>query len=122
MEIIGQILILAGAGLFAIAGVGLFRFYDTYTRISAVGTAGGLGIALVVLGALLIQPSIGDGVKVVFIVLFQLTTSAVATSAMARAAYLARSPLRNLTFDELTPTEPDPPPEPTDQRMDAPAD
>lgn len=106
-EIIGQIFILAGVGLFAVAGVGLFRFYDVFTRISAVGTAGGLGIGLVVVGALAIQPGLADGIKVVAIVAFQLTTSAVATSAMGRAAYLSRSPLRRLTFDELTPTEPD---------------
>lgn len=104
-EILGQVFILAGTGLFAIAGVGLFRFYDVYTRISAVGTAAGLGIGLVVVGALAVQPGLADGVKVAAIVAFQLTTSAVATSAMGRAAYLSRCQPLRLTFDELSPTE-----------------
>ncbi|HLS15769.1 MAG TPA: monovalent cation/H(+) antiporter subunit G [Beutenbergiaceae bacterium] len=109
-SILGQILILAGAGLFVIAAVGLLRFPDVYTRISAVGTAAGLGIGLVVVGALAVQPGLADGVKVVAIVVFQLCTSAVATSAMGRAAYLARSPLNRITFDELTDPDQAPPP------------
>ncbi|MGC0144413.1 cation:proton antiporter [Pseudactinotalea sp. Z1732] len=106
-EIIGQVLILAGTVLFAVAGLGLFQFFDVYTRISAVGTAAGLGVALVVVGALCLQPGLSHTVKVAAIVVFQLTTSAVATSAIARAAYLSRAPLRRLSFDQLTPTEPD---------------
>ena len=106
-EIVGQVFILLGVVLFATAGIGLFRFYDVYTRISAVGTAAGLGIALVVIGALCIQPGVTNAVKVVFIVFFQLTTSAVATAAIARSAFLSQAPLRRLIFDELTPTEPE---------------
>lgn len=109
-DILGQILILIGAALFAFAGLGLLRLPDVYTRISAVGTAGGLGLALVVIGALAIQPAVADAVKVVAIVVFQLTTSAVATSAIGRAAYLARSPLNRITFDELTDPEEAPSP------------
>jgi len=105
-EIVGQVFILAGTVLFATAGIGLFRFFDVYTRISAVGTAAGLRIVLIVLGVLCIQPGVTNAVKVAFIVIFQLTTSAVATSVIARSAYLSQAPLRRLAFDELTTTEP----------------
>lgn len=105
-DVLGQVLVLAGVVLFAVAGVGLFRFPDVYTRISAVGTAAGLGIGLIVVGALALQPGLASGIKVLGIVVFQLTTSAVATSAMGRAAYLARSPINRITFNDLTASEP----------------
>ncbi|HLS24547.1 MAG TPA: monovalent cation/H(+) antiporter subunit G [Beutenbergiaceae bacterium] len=105
-DVVGQVFILAGVVLFAVAGAGLFRFPDVYTRVSAVGTAAGLGIGLIVVGALALQPGLASGIKVLGIVIFQLSTSAVATSAIGRAAYLARSPINRVTFNELTATEP----------------
>lgn len=106
VAIVGQVLIVAGAVVFATAALGLFRFFDTYTRVSAVGTAGGFGVSLVVVGALLVQPGLPDAIKVVAIVALQLATSAVATAAIARSAYLTKVPLRRMTFDELTPQDP----------------
>ncbi|CAN3127527.1 cation:proton antiporter [Mycobacterium sp. smrl_JER01] len=99
---IGNITIVLGALVFATAALGLVRFPDAYTRISAVGTAGGIGIVLVVGGALLHQPNFADLVKVLVIVAVQLTTSAVGSMAIARSAYLSHTPVLNLRFDELT--------------------
>jgi multicomponent Na+:H+ antiporter subunit G len=102
MTVAGNILIVLGAVVFGTAALGVLRFPDTYTRISAVGTAGGLGIILVVSGALLLQPSMPNLVKVVVIIVVQLATSAIGSMALARSAYLARAPLRRRRFDELT--------------------
>lgn len=90
LEIIGQILALIGAAIFVVAAVGLSRFKDPYSRISAVATAAGLGVAFVTVGAVLIDPSVDAVVKVVLAVILQLLTSAVAAIVIARAALGSR--------------------------------
>lgn len=89
-EIIGGVLAVLGAVVFAAAGIGLHRFPDTYMRISAVGTASGLGISLVTMGAALVHPRPGTVVVAVIAILFQLVTVAVATIMVARAAANSR--------------------------------
>ena len=98
---VGDALIIIGALVFATAALGLLKFPDAYSRVSAVGTAGGLGIVLVVLGALVLQPGVADAVKVVIIIILQLVTSAVGTMAIARSAVLIHTPFYRLHFDEL---------------------
>lgn len=100
--VIGNITIVLGAIVFATAALGVLRFPDVYTRISAVGTAGGVGIVLVVGGALLQQPNFADLIKVLVIVGVQLSTSAIGSMAIARSAYLVRTPVLHLQFDELS--------------------
>ncbi|MCP3425660.1 monovalent cation/H(+) antiporter subunit G [Rothia sp. AR01] len=102
LSITGQVAIVAGTLIFAVAALGIVRFPDAYTRISAVGTAGGLGITLVIAGAVLLQPTVPDLVKAILAIALQLATSAVGTMAIARSAFLVRSPLRRLRFDELS--------------------
>lgn len=94
LKIAGQVLIVLGAGLFSTAGLGLLRLRDVYGRSSAVATAAGLGISLILVGAFLMQPSLAGAVKLVVAVLLQLATSAVGSMAIARAAYLTGSPLQ----------------------------
>ncbi|WP_066906735.1 cation:proton antiporter [Millisia brevis] len=101
MSVVGNILVVAGALIFATAALGLVRFPDAYTRVSAVGTAGGVGIVLLVSGALVIQPSVPNVAKVVVIVLLQLATSAVGSMAIARSAYLTGVRMTRWSYDEL---------------------
>lgn len=101
LDVVGQVLVVLGALVFVTAALGVVRFPDAYTRISAVGTAGGAGIVLVVVGALLLQPGVSDTVKVVVIVALQLATSSIGTMAVARSAYLAGTPLRRTRYDDL---------------------
>lgn len=86
LEIVGHALALSGAAIFVVAALGLRRFPDPYSRISAVATAAGLGVAFVTVGALLIQPSVSSLVKVILAVALQLLTSAVAAIVIGRAA------------------------------------
>lgn len=104
LEIAGQIFVVAGALIFLTAALGVVRFPDAYTRISAVGTAGGAGIVLVVIGAFLTIPTAIDGAKVVAILGLQLATSAVGSMAIARAARLTHTPMTT-TYDELAPDD-----------------
>ncbi|MFO7690731.1 MAG: monovalent cation/H(+) antiporter subunit G [Cryobacterium sp.] len=101
LEIIGQVLIILGGIIFVTGALGIIRFPDAYTRASAVGTAGGLGVMFVVTGALLMQPTVTDTLKVVLIVVLQLATSAIGIIAVARSAYLVGVPLARRAFDDL---------------------
>ena len=83
---IAYVLIFCGVVVFAGAGVGVLRFRDAYMRASAVGTAAGLGIALITIGAVLTMPTPENLVKAVVAVVLQLATSAVGTTIIARAA------------------------------------
>lgn len=93
LPILGQVLMIAGALLFATAGLGLLRLRDAYARSSAVATAAGLGVSLIVLGALLFQLTPENALKTALAVLLQLATSAIGSMAIARSAYLVGSPL-----------------------------
>lgn len=102
-DIAGTVLAILGALVFATAALGVLRFPDAYMRVSSVGTAGGLGIMLVITGALLMQPSISNLIKVLLILIIHLLSSAVGTMAIARAAHLTGTPMERCSFDELNP-------------------
>lgn len=85
----GNIAILVGSAIFVLAAVGLLRFRDVYSRISAVATAGGLGVVLVCGGAALLQPAVDSFVKVAVAIVLQLLTSAVGAIVISRAAVLS---------------------------------
>lgn len=121
-QITGQIVVVVGALIFATAALGVLRFTDPYTRISAVGTAGGIGIILVVAGALLYQPSVPDLIKVLLIIFLQLGTSAVGTMAIARASYLTGTQMRPGYFDELAEDSDQPPQLKNSDQSDRPVD
>lgn len=101
LDLAGKLAIIAGALIFATTALGLLRFFDPYSRISALGTAGGLGITLIVIGALLMQPSASNAVKALFIIILHLVTSAVGTMTIARASYLSGVPVGRSQFNEL---------------------
>lgn len=101
LVIIGNVLVLAGVLVMAGAAIGLFKFTDTYQRISAVGTAAGLGISLIVVGVFLTTPSWPNFFKVLIILFLQLATSSIGTMAIARSAYLTGSKMQPGYFDHL---------------------
>lgn len=89
LTVIGNIAILAGSAIFVLAAVGLLRFRDVYGRISAVATAGGIGVILICGGTALLQPSVDTTIKVVIAIVLQLLTSAVGAMTIARASVLS---------------------------------
>lgn len=100
-DVVGTVVVLIGALVFASASLGIVRFPDVYTRVSAVGTAGGLGIIMVITGALLHQPSVPNLVKVIIIIGLQLGTSAIGTMAIARSSYLSNVRMNPGYYDDL---------------------
>ncbi|WP_062381419.1 cation:proton antiporter [Demequina pelophila] len=101
LEIVGQVVIVLGGLVFLSAALGVIRFPDPYTRTSAVGTAGGIGIVLVTVGCLLVHPSVSDTIKVIAIVVLQLATSAVGSIAIARSAFITHTPMYGPAFTDL---------------------
>ncbi|MDO5633839.1 MAG: monovalent cation/H(+) antiporter subunit G [Micrococcus sp.] len=100
-SIIGLVLVVLGTLVFLTAALGLLKFTDPYTRISAVGTAGGVGIILVITGALLQMPTLMNVIKVALIIVLQLGAAAVGTMAVARSAYLTNVRMKPGHFDDL---------------------
>lgn len=88
LEVLGQIFLLAGALVFILAAIGLITLFDPYTRTSAVATAAGVGVSFIVVGVVLIDPSVSNTIKGVLAIALQLVTSAVGSMAIARGAVL----------------------------------
>lgn len=96
-----NITIIAGALLFASAALGVIRFPDVYTRMSAVSTAGGAGIILIITGSLLTQLTLTNVIQAIVIIVLQLVTSAIGSISIARAAYLIRTEPNPCFFNEM---------------------
>ena len=91
-----------GVVLFLIAALGLLRFPDPFSRLTAVTKSGTLGICLVLLGVLVLAPTPANLVKVLLAVALQLITSPVAGFALSRASFRADAPLPpGMQYDEL---------------------
>src|SRR5690606_27824523 len=87
LDLAGNILAVFGSLVFASAALGLVRFPDTYTRLSAVGAAGGLGIILIVTGVVLYDPSPTGFILLLLIIGLQLSASSIGSIAIGRSAY-----------------------------------
>ncbi|MFJ6281316.1 monovalent cation/H(+) antiporter subunit G [Arthrobacter subterraneus] len=92
-RVVGYATLVTGVLFFAVAALGLARFPDVYTRLSAVTKAATLGVCLVLVGVVLVDPSWRSAVAVVVAVALQLVTSPVGGFALGRAAYRAGVPL-----------------------------
>lgn len=100
--IIGTILIVLGTAAFVSAAIGVLRLPDLYSRISAITTAAGIGIALIVLGVVLHEPGGLNIPKAALAIVINLATAAVGGHALGRAGYLTGAPLAKQTrFNDL---------------------
>lgn len=101
-SVLGHGLVLLGVGLLAVAGLGLLRFPDAYSRLSAVTKAATLGVCFTLLGVLVLEPSWTNAFTVLLAVALQFVTSPVGGFALGRAAYRSGSPLApSSSYDEL---------------------
>src|SRR5262245_28072742 len=97
-ELIGSLIILAGAVFLFSAGLGLLRMPDAYTRIQAGTKASTLGNMLVLTGLAFYHP--GWTFKLILAAYFVLMTNPVSSHALSRAAYLARTPMTRTTMTD----------------------
>lgn len=99
-ELIGSIVILAGAFFLFSAGLGLLRMPDTYTRIQAGTKASTLGNILVLTGLGIYHPD--WAFKLLIVAYFILMTNPLSSHALSRAAYAIWTPMTSTTmFDAL---------------------
>ncbi len=91
MELIGSLLVLAGAFFHFSAGLGMVRMPDAYTRMQAGTKASTLGNTLVLAGLAVYHPA--WSLKLLIIVYFVLMTNPVSSHALARAAHAIRNPM-----------------------------
>lgn len=102
LDAVGAVLLLAGVVLTLVAGVGLVRFPDVFTRMHAVTKPATLGLLLVCVGAALVMDDGSDRAKLLLVAAFQFVTAPVAAHMVGRAAYGAGvGALDDLVVDEL---------------------
>jgi multicomponent Na+:H+ antiporter subunit G len=96
--VLAGVLEILGAGLVALAGLGLFRLPDPLTRTSAVSKAAVLGVALLLVGVLLDEPGARTAVLVVLVLALHVLTVPLSGLALGRAAYRAGTAQPPLTL------------------------
>jgi multicomponent Na+:H+ antiporter subunit G len=102
VTVIGSAFLIVGAFIIFGAAVGLLRLPDVYTRTSAVGTAAGLGVSLMIVGVVVIDFSALTLIKGIIAIIAQLLTSAIGSFVLARASYMTGSkPVESTVPDEL---------------------
>jgi multicomponent Na+:H+ antiporter subunit G len=102
-------LMASGTFFMVVTGIGLVRFPDVYTRMHAAGKAGTLGIALLILAAVVFfggsEPFVS--VRGCLAIAFQMLTTPGATYLLAHACYATSHPRHDLTvLDELRDFQP----------------
>lgn len=86
----------------ASAAIGLLKLPDVYTRTSAVGTAAGLGVAIMIVGVVVLDFTWLNLVKGLIAIAAQLITSAIGSFVLARASYITGDkPVITTAPDEL---------------------
>jgi multicomponent Na+:H+ antiporter subunit G len=114
IELLVAAMLLFGALLAAIAGLGLLRLPDVLIRMHSSTKAGTLGVGLILAATALHYGEPGPSFRALATIVFLLITAPVAAHMIARAAYRTRVPLWDHTvIDELRGTQAD--------RRDAPA-
>ncbi len=96
MELIGSILVVAGAFFLFSAGLGLLRMPDTFTRIQAGTKASTLGNILVLVGLGFHHPD--WALKLLVVAGFVLLTNPLSSHALSRAAHAIRTPMAPSTM------------------------
>jgi multicomponent Na+:H+ antiporter subunit G len=115
-EWLSNALFVIGATFALLAGVGVLRMPDVYTRMQATTKASTLGLGCLLAGVALRNPEASFVVRAASIAAFTLLTTAVAAHVIARAAALSGCPLwqgtvvdeRRRSADGMT-TPPTPP-------------
>jgi multicomponent Na+:H+ antiporter subunit G len=101
-SLVGHAALVVGVALFVVAGIGLLRFRDAYSRLAATTKSGTLGVCLVLLGVLLLEPTWSHAVILAVAIALQLATAPVGGFALGRAALRSDAPMPDgIAYDEL---------------------
>ncbi len=106
-DVITVVLVLVGAFFATLAGVGIIRMPDLYTRMQSSTKAGTLGVACLVAAAATHFRTSAVLIEASLVILFLFATAPVASHLIARAAFVAGTPLwERTTRDEQASSEP----------------
>ena len=86
-------LLFLGAFMMFLTGLGIYRMPDVFTRMHAATKASSLGVALLLLAAILVFRDPMVLTKSLVTILFIFLTAPVAAHLLGRAAYARRTPL-----------------------------
>jgi multicomponent Na+:H+ antiporter subunit G len=102
IDVVIAALLLGGVALAVVAGVGLLRFPDVFSRMHAATKPATLGLLLVCVGAALAMDDPADRSKLLLVAAFQFLTAPVAAHMIGRAAYRSGiGALDELVVDDL---------------------
>jgi len=101
-EILSSVLMLIGATFALLAGAGVVRMPDLFTRMQAATKASTLGIGCIILAVAVHFGELGITTRALATIIFVILTAPVAAHMIARAAYFVGVPLWDGTIiDEL---------------------
>jgi monovalent cation/proton antiporter MnhG/PhaG subunit len=101
-EILSSVLMLIGATFALLAGAGVVRMPDLFTRMQAATKASTLGIGCIILAVAVHFGELGITTRALATIIFVILTAPVAAHMIARAAYFVGVPLWDQTIiDEL---------------------
>lgn len=101
-QLIGLILMVVGALLILIAGVGILRLPDLYMRMSATTKAATLGLGMMLIGLAIMDGSLAVAGRAALTIIFLLLTAPIAAHAIGQAAYFSGVPLwQGTVLEEL---------------------
>jgi len=107
-EWIAICLVVPGALFMVLAGLGLVRMPDVYTRLSASAKANTLGASLILLGAVAYLHETAVTGRVLAIIVFIALTNPIDVHMISRTAYLSDVPLwKGSVVDEMQATTED---------------
>jgi multicomponent Na+:H+ antiporter subunit G len=106
MDWLSSVLAIAGATLALLAGVGVLRMPDVFTRMQASTKASTLGLGCLLAGVALRNPEFSFVIRAISIAAFMLLTTAVAAHVIARAAARTGAPLWTGTLIDERPKVP----------------
>lgn len=86
-EVVAEVLAVIGAGLVALAGLGVIRLPDALTRTSAVSKAAALGVLVIVAAVAVNDPSPGVLAVLALIVVAHVVTVPLGGMTLGGAAY-----------------------------------
>lgn len=99
-----------GAGLIAIAAIGIVRMPDLFTRLQAASKASALGVAFLAMALSLRVGDIDVAFRAATLVLIVFLTAPIAAHLIARAGFVTRTELEEATvIDEAAGVEDRPP-------------